>query len=69
MEFLQGLDFLRMSLQNCWLLFSHIMDRAGAAGWYFGAVFTVMVFRFFLYPLIGGSGGSDKAKKSGKKDK
>lgn len=69
MEFLQGVEYFRASMTACWFWFAHIFDRAGAAGWLMGAIFTVLVYRFFLAPLIGGSGSSDQAKKSGKKDK
>ena len=67
MEFLQGVEYFRAAMFASWAWFAHIFDRAGAVGWLMGAIFTVLVYRFFLSPLIGGSGSSDQAKKSGKK--
>lgn len=60
-EFLTGFDLLKHCFQYCNLWFSHIMARAGATGWWLGAIFTVLVYRFFLSPLIG-SVGSDNVR-------
>lgn len=69
MEFLSGIEMVGNGLVYCWAWFVHVMDRAGATGWWLAAIFTTLVYRFFLSPLVGGSGSSDQAKKSGKKAK
>lgn len=54
---------------NAYSWFLQIFVRAGALNYLLGAIFTVLVYRFLLAPLLDGSGGSDQAKKSGRKGK
>ena len=68
-EFQTGLNMISLTFGYCWGWFGQILSRAGALVYLTAAIFTFLVYRFFLAPLIGGSGGSDKAKKSGKKGK
>lgn len=68
MEVIQAFSLIGTIFSVCWSWFAQIWNRSGAMGYLLAAIFTTMVYRFFLAPLIAGSGGSDKAKKSGRKD-
>lgn len=69
MDLSQAFGILSIVFISCWNWFEQIWSYKGAVNYLLGVIFTYLVYRFFLAPLFSGGGSSDKAKKSGKKDK
>lgn len=62
-------SFISSCVTGVWNVFGALFDRLGAWSFYISLVVMLLLYRFLLRPLIGGSGSfgvsrSDKAKKA-----
>lgn len=58
------ISLLSKSLLAAQSWFSQILDKSGLSGFFLGMFAIFLAVKFLIYPLFGGSAGSDRAGKS-----